>query len=526
VANVKELPEGVSYVPCVENTKSELAVPLKIGDKVVGVFNVESPNPDAFAEDDEKFLSALANRGALAYQKAQADRESETKTKKLEALYTVAKKVSVKSDVNELLKLIVRLIPALADTNSCSIFLQDDDPDTITLRFTSSSKLSEGIGIFKYKRDEPHVTSWVFKTGEACVIKDIYNLSEVDEKISGLNKKKYKYPENEAPDIKARLFVPLWIGEECQGVIRIARETEFASDDQKIIEAFAHEISIILENAHLIKKLKQEDRNKSLLIQMLAHELKTPITPMITFCDLLLSTSLTNRQEEYVRLVKHNGLRYSRMVQKLISFFSIDTGKVKPLMQEISLQEVAKDSIKLLSEAAKEKNLNIQLRKNEKIIFEVRDENNFDKNSSPFSDLAENQAYPSQAGNLSVMANNDLITEVILNLLENAIKFTPKNGDAIVMEISENDRYCQVSVIDRGIGISEEAQKHVFDRFYHGDPGKSRDTISGSGLGLTIAKSFVETHGGKISVKSEWGKGSNFSFTLPKEINGETCREV
>jgi len=472
------------YVKCIEDTLSQLAVPLIVDERVIGVLNVESPKLNAFTDNDEKLLLALAHRAAVAYQKAQMFRESQAESKRLGSLYTVAKKVGLEHDLDDLLQSMVNEIAGMVGAESCSVFLRNDDPDTIVLR--ASVTLSEGIGKYSYKRGEPHLTSWVFTNGESLNIKDVFDAEELKEQTPGLQRKphRHKYREAVSLDAKAALFVPLKIVEECEGVIRLEKKTEFTPEEQELIEAFADEIAIIVQNAQLIKRLQEEDEAKAELIQTLAHELKTPITSMITFCEILLDSNLSDQQKHFVRLIKQDSERYGRLVQKALSFSWIEAGKMKPNIQEMSLQKVAQHCISIFAEVAKEKNIKLEMKDN------VQD--------------------------AIISADRDLIIEVMMNLLGNALKFTPKGGE-VALELNDEDEHFLVNVMDTGTGISEEAQKYVFDKFYQGDPVAYPGAVSGSGLGLTIAKYIVEAHSGMISVKSKLSEGSTFSFILPKK---------
>jgi Amt family ammonium transporter len=112
-----------------------------------------------------------------------------------------------------------------------------------------------------------------------------------------------------------------------------------------------------------------------------------------------------------------------------------------------------------------------------------------------------------------VYADEVRLRQVILNLLSNAAKFTP-DGGKVGVEAVRKDDWCQVSVIDNGIGIKKEHQKSIFESFYQLDSNLTREK-SGTGLGLAVAKQIIEKHGGRIWVKSKYGRGSQFIFTLP-----------
>jgi signal transduction histidine kinase len=123
-----------------------------------------------------------------------------------------------------------------------------------------------------------------------------------------------------------------------------------------------------------------------------------------------------------------------------------------------------------------------------------------------------------QEGLLQVHADKAKLRQVLLNLLSNATKFTP-NGSNLKIEAVREDNWCQVSVIDNGIGIREENQERIFEPFCQIENSLTKEK-RGTGLGLTLVKQIIEKHGGRIWVESEYGKGSRFIFTLPLATAG------
>ena len=118
-----------------------------------------------------------------------------------------------------------------------------------------------------------------------------------------------------------------------------------------------------------------------------------------------------------------------------------------------------------------------------------------------------------EKGSIMVHADKAKIREVLLNLLSNATKFTP-DGGRLKIEVAKQDRWCQVSVLDNGIGINKEEQGRIFEPFYQIDNPLTRERV-GTGLGLALVKRIIEKHGGQIWVESEYGRGSRFIFTIP-----------
>jgi signal transduction histidine kinase len=280
------------------------------------------------------------------------------------------------------------------------------------------------------------------------------------------------------------MFSPLLIGEECDGVLRAANTEPFSEENLKVLDAFANEIALILRNARLIRQLKEEDTKKSDLLQMVAHELRTPLTSLILNSEIMMTLDLTEEQREFVKQLKMSAERYGQIVKRLLSFCRIESDRLIISKKPFSISRLAEECIAVMNNFAEEKEVQIE--------------------------------YTPINPKLEVNADREMISEVITNLLENAIKFTPKGGNNIKVTVSEKEpEKIQVEIKDRGKGITRNLIQSIFNKYFQGNPDDA-DAIHGSGLGLTISKFIIEQHGGTIGVESTVGMGSRFYFTLPK----------
>jgi signal transduction histidine kinase len=227
------------------------------------------------------------------------------------------------------------------------------------------------------------------------------------------------------------------------------------------------------------------DRSKSEFVSMASHELRTPLTGIIGLTQTLLSTDIEITEEEkahYLKIIEMEGKRLSNLLNELLDITRIETGVVEIHQETVDMNNLVEETLQLLQVPPA-------------IAMEV------------ITPKEHFQAW----------ADKDRVKQVLTNVLDNAIRYSNSEG-AITVRLGEQDHQVVVSVQDKGTGISQDEIPKIFNKFYRARSARMAKT-KGSGLGLTIAKSIVELHGGKIWVQSEQGKGSVFSFTLPqKEI--------
>jgi len=235
-----------------------------------------------------------------------------------------------------------------------------------------------------------------------------------------------------------------------------------------------------------ISREAEVDRMKNEFISTVSHELRTPMTSIKGYTDLLVNNKvgpLSDMQRKFVYVIKNNADRLSSLVNDILDISRIDTGRVKLEPQYIDLETLVNNIIPSFSNQLEEKDLSFS------------------------ADIPETLP--------KVFADSNRVTQILVNLLGNAIKYTHPD-DSVSLKLTPLGKFVQIDVGDTGLGLSEEDQAHVFDRFFRAE--RDADSlVDGTGLGLPIAKMFVEMMRGKIWVESELGVGSTFSFTLPTD---------
>lgn len=227
----------------------------------------------------------------------------------------------------------------------------------------------------------------------------------------------------------------------------------------------------------MVKELNSTELLQSDFIQNISHEIKTPLSAMDGYVTLLLSTApLTSEQIEYATRIQDSCKQLSSLTSNILQLSKLENQQLTPQKTAFSLDEQLRQCILALEPLWIQKNLNLDI------------------------DLQEVTCY----------GNEGLLAQVWTNLLSNAIKFTPDSG-TVCIALFQSKKDIIVTFSDSGIGINDDAQKHIFDKFYQAD--KSRNGC-GNGLGLSLVKKILDISGGRIDVSSSEGKGSTFTVTL------------
>jgi two-component system phosphate regulon sensor histidine kinase PhoR len=236
---------------------------------------------------------------------------------------------------------------------------------------------------------------------------------------------------------------------------------------------------------HDISELKRLEMVRKDFVANVSHELRTPITVIKGYAETLLSNPHRTSPEQVTRFIEKiysHSERLAHLIEDLLTLSELESGSLAPVLSPISLEGAVRQVVALLEQKARDKGINIDL-----------------------SRLTE--APP-------VLAERSRLEQVLINLLDNALKYTPANGSVTVSAAAVGN-LVQVTVTDTGTGIPARDLPRLFERFYRVDSARSRDQ-GGTGLGLAIAKHVVQLLGGDITVASTPGKGSTFSFTLKK----------
>jgi len=249
------------------------------------------------------------------------------------------------------------------------------------------------------------------------------------------------------------------------------------------------EIIVVMFNITEFKKL---ENIKADFIANVSHELRTPLTAIKGYTETLEEGAFEDPQEQkhFIKIIKRHADRLINIVSDLLVLSEVEGRDVLSQqnengdLEDVNVNEVIRSSLEALKSNALEKEL--------KVSFNPSDKEHI------------------------ITASRFLLEQMFINLIDNAVKYTPDHGE-VGIEITDKNEYLTIEIYDNGIGIPKDSLPRIFERFYRVDKTRSRK-MGGTGLGLSIVKHIVIIHGGKIDVESEEGKGSRFRISLPKKV--------
>jgi two-component system phosphate regulon sensor histidine kinase PhoR len=251
---------------------------------------------------------------------------------------------------------------------------------------------------------------------------------------------------------------------------------EIAREGEKIKGAIAvfHDISRLKE----LEKIRQD------FVANVSHELRTPLTTIKGYTETLLDGALKDEvAPQFLQVIQKHADRLTKIVEDLLALSKIESKEFYLKWEPLPLSELIDDVSDFVKEAAQKKKMSIS------------------RSITPSS--------------IKTTGDRNYLEQVFINLLDNAVKYTPEVGEISISAVEKGQREIQVSIQDNGIGIPQEDLSRIFERFYRVDKGRSQE-LGGTGLGLSIVKHIIQAHGGRIWAESQLGKGSTFYFTLPK----------
>lgn len=377
-------------------------------------------------------------------------------------LLTISQILNSTLDLKELLDQIVRAAKDLTHSEATSILLVDQKMGDL---FFEAASGSQSDAVKRESVPPDSVAGWVVRHGQAQIITDVSQ----DQRFSK------KTDQNTGFLTRSLLAVPMKIKDRVIGVVEAVNRigvTPFNEDDVEILTILSSEAAIAIENARLFQ---QSD-----LISEMVHELRSPLTSIIAYSELLLRHDLPAEQiNSFIETIHHEANRLAKMTNDFLDLSRLQSGRTHLSLTPFDIAALAREVIGLLTPQAAERGITI------------------DGQFSP--------------GPITITGDRDRLRQVLVNLTGNAIKYNRPNGSIEIKIEPQADRI-KIEVSDTGTGIPAKDLPHIFEKFFRGPD--SEGYAQGTGLGLSIVKQIIEAHNSEIEVRSTPDVGTTFSFML------------
>lgn len=466
--------------------KSLLAVPLLLGDEIIGVISIQDPEKEhAYNETHVRQLTTLAAYISVKIRNAELLEEAQRRAAELGFLFNITRAAVATTELDEALTNVTNiLLTDVPGAEAAMVYLAN--PSEGALETHASVGFGRDITA-RYPQIQPGETMVGIAASEGVplVLADVQaepRYADFDERI------------------QSALVVPLKAGTESVGVLTLASSEQgvFGNRELRLLEAASGTLTAIIQSARLLEQITQAneqlrelDKLKSQFLANMSHELRTPLNSIIGFSRVMLKGidgQLNDLQNQDLTTIYQSGQHLLGLINDILDISKIESGKMEIQPDYISLEEIIDGVMASGKGLIKDKPLQI------------------------FKEVEANLP--------KVYGDPVRVRGVLLNLVSNASKFTHEGSITIRAthknydtETDEPARV-QVDVVDTGIGIAPEDFDKLFKAFSQVD-GTTTRHAGGTGLGLAISKQFVEMHGGRMWVESQKGVGSTFSFTIP-----------
>jgi signal transduction histidine kinase len=461
----------------------------------IGAISVTRVEARPFTPAEIDLLKTFADQAVIAVENARLLGELRTRTDELTrsvdeltTLADVSQALSSTLNLETVLRTIVRRTNQLAGTAGCSIWEYDEARQEFRLRVSHYAEESDQAALQALGRVTviprgQGVTTRVIELRQPVQIHDIA--------VGGAYESPIRRPLIEAGH-RALLGVPLLREDEVIGVLAVTRKNpgEFAPEIVRLLTTLATQSALAIQNARLFQEIEDKSRqlevasrHKSEFLANMSHELRTPLNAIIGFSEVLaegMFGDVNEKQTEYLQDILESGRHLLSLINDILDLSKIEAGRMELEATDFDLPNALENALTLVRERASRRGIRLEHTVDERLG--------------------------------DIRADERKVKQVLLNLLSNALKFTPEGG-RIDVRATVRDGIAEISVTDTGVGIAPEDQEAVFEEFRQ--VGTTAKKVEGTGLGLALARKFIELHGGKIWVKSQLGAGSTFTFTLP-----------
>jgi signal transduction histidine kinase len=467
-------------------------VPMLKEDELIGIIGIYRHEVRPFSDKQIELLTNFANQAVIAIENVRLLNELRARTDdlarsvgELQALGEVSQAVNSTLDLETVLTTIVGRAVQLSRTDAGAIYVFEEERQEFKLRATygMSDEMIVAITDRRIGTGDAHIGPAATQR-KPIQVPDIGN--EPPSPVNDINVRE---------GYRAILIIPLLRPGHIVGALVVRRKTpgEFPQSTIDLLETFADQSVVAIQNANLFHEIEEKGKqlavasqHKSQFLANMSHELRTPLNAILGYTELILDGIYGETPEKaqgVLKRVESNGRHLLGLINDVLDLSKIEAGQLSLTLTDYSMKDVLYNVFSAVEPLANDKNLG----------FKVEAQPDMPKGHG----------------------DERRLTQVILNLVGNAIKFS--DTGAVIIKASATNGTFTVAVQDNGPGISEADQAKIFEEFQQADNSATKKK-GGTGLGLSISRRIVEMHGGKLWVESEIGQGSVFQFTLPVQV--------
>jgi signal transduction histidine kinase len=471
------------------NVRTTLGVPLLREGVPIGALILTRSVVEPFTDKQIELVTTFANQAVIAIENVRLFDEVEARTRELtqsveelRALGEVTQAVNSTLDLQNVLDTIVAKATQLSGTEAGVIYVFDEANRQFHVRATYGMSADMIAVINEHHADFSEAVRAATQRREPDQIADLQPSSRANELVLRLG-------------FHARLVVPLLASDQIVGALVVRRREpgEFPNSTVDLLQTFAAQSVLAIQNARLFKEIEDKSRqlalaseHKSQFVSSMSHELRTPLNAIIGLTEMMVTNAGrfgTEKAAEPLQRVHRAGTHLLGLINQVLDLSKIEAGKLELHPQTVELAPLINEVVDTARQLA-EQNKN-------RLMAEVQ------------NDLGALTADPMR------------LRQILLNLLSNACKFT-KEGEVALRgrRLRNGDRWIELSVSDTGIGMTPEQQAKLFEEFSQADASTAQ-RFGGTGLGLAITRKLARMMGGDVTVTSEAGKGSVFTVRLP-----------
>ncbi len=496
VDDVKSDRRWVEIAGLDEDVRAMVCAPLTSGGELQGVISFLHNEVGAFTVEHLDLLIAIARQVSLALSNADSYKQIERRLAEFSVVRQVLDVVNRRLEMRALLQEVVHQVGTVLGFPIVEIYMVEEEDLVLGAAFGGPRDTNTHIPM------TAGIIGRVARSNQPAYVPDV---SQDHDYLVGIH------------DTQSEIAVPLRKESVVIGVLNVESPDigGLSEDDLRLLSVLADQLSVAVENAALYERLRRHaasleetvqartseleealkqaraaEQLKSQFVSDVSHELRTPLSNIRLYLDLM-RRGRTERYETYLRTLNRETDRLVVLIEDLLTISRMEAGSMIPQPVELDLNRLAQGLVEDRQRLFADRGLTLQV---------------------------------GMDGHLPrVRADERMISQVVANLMTNALNYTPAGGTVRLSTKAENDqqgrRWVVVSVSDNGLGIAKEEQAHIFDRFYRGSASRQMGT-PGTGLGLSICKEVIQRHGGEIKLRSTLQKGSTFSIWLPVDHPG------